>query len=846
MSRYRTYGDVDDKPYLDGDRGLRGINMRMDPALLDPGLASEAKNARFRYGVAETRKGHMVMPWANKTSAGNIYPWPNIYGQGIFDDPRTFQQFCLIASNGNVYYTVEENTPVQLSLPPGISITEPVTFTQAFDKVLMHRGPGKPTLVMHTLGAGFEYITQTERGIGVLQIPDAERGLFLQNRVWIPNDQDEIAFSDIGDYTRYSINQEFRINQGSSDRLLNVAKFNDKTLIAFKENSIVALLNVYGDMSLVEQDELTAEYGLVAPESIAHVGSDLWFLSQWGVMSIRQSEENKLKCVVLPKSEPIQPLIDRINWKYAHKASAAYWNSRYYLAVPLDRGEVLGDDLVESGVEAWPEIAIQVEQGAEYRWEQATSQPGSSATKIVNGTDTYYSSCDFIAQGTDIRLRVIGIPNPNQKYYDSVYRVFKGVNNAILVYDFYNNEWSGYDESPGTDFAKLFVLRHQHRRRLFSYSSEGWMILHEEAYRDQIPRPYVNVNWIKDPEEFEVDDPSDVDTTNDRVTCNATHGVPAITNVLDARICAVSSTVTLPNPLTTDTVYYLHRVDDTKLSFHTSAQGAVDGTTDLIDLTTQGSGILRIHDIVQVSSGTIVKAHDAADNQAGGFWSAQYPQFLWRNSSSHIGYDPVCDTEVWTAPNTTKIRIIDGIRFVSDNGILPAVSAGGNWYTVECVNKRQIDFLLVTRAYEAAARMWTKWGYFHIDLQTWNPKTSLTVMRPGVLEETLILEEETRDPAKYYRPHNKADWQIDNANDDFETKQREDYSVVLNIPNVSYGLCLKDGIRLSYHQERRISKRISEQDRYIRVKIENSQGRVRMMGINIEGAPTPENERMKT
>ena len=53
----------------DGDQGFYGVNMRLDPALLSPGVASEAKNKRFVNGSAQTRPGVVIMPWGNKAGS---------------------------------------------------------------------------------------------------------------------------------------------------------------------------------------------------------------------------------------------------------------------------------------------------------------------------------------------------------------------------------------------------------------------------------------------------------------------------------------------------------------------------------------------------------------------------------------------------------------------------------------------------------------------------------------------------------------------------------------------------------------------------------------------------------
>src|SRR5882672_781113 len=72
MTRYDQYGELDDPPKPLGDRLFVGVNMRLDPALLPAGYASEAINMRFRNGIAETRKGFIFPPWANNTTTGTI------------------------------------------------------------------------------------------------------------------------------------------------------------------------------------------------------------------------------------------------------------------------------------------------------------------------------------------------------------------------------------------------------------------------------------------------------------------------------------------------------------------------------------------------------------------------------------------------------------------------------------------------------------------------------------------------------------------------------------------------------------------------------------------------------
>ncbi len=487
MRRYDTYDRLDDPPQPIGDRGFIGVNMRLDPAQLPPGYVSEAINMRFRNGVAETRKGFVVLPWLNKIVSGQTQPWGQVHGTGVFSDPFTLQEYLVIGADGAAYYTQAGNTPQALTLPAGTTLSGTVAFTQAFDTLIMHRGATTATLQMGRITQGFSLVEQTPSGNGTEPIPNATHSLFLQNRLFIPNDNDEIAASDFNDYTRYlPVFQEFKVNQGSADELVAIYKFNDTTLIAFKEHSIYAVSNVYGDLNALQQDELTNEFGLVARRSIAHVGKDLWFLSELGVMSIAQTEQNKLQGVVLPVSDAIQPLIDRINWRYAANAVAAVWDSKYYLAVPLDDAEVFGPALAPIGnvYSGGSATVLNLVVGKTYRWTKNLND-----TFVQCGTVTLSNSGDFVAESTTATL----LGTAATAITATLQQVTVGVNNAMLVYDFLAGAWAGYDEAEGWDFRDLFLFTYRGVRRLFFITSSGFVCLCEEDVEDAIAQPYLDL-----------------------------------------------------------------------------------------------------------------------------------------------------------------------------------------------------------------------------------------------------------------------------------------------------------------------------------------------------------------
>jgi hypothetical protein len=250
---------------------------------------------------------------------------------------------------------------VEVPLPtPTVTLTE-ASFTQAVNKLIFFRGISYSVLEMADVRTGFAEVVQvanTETGDesnnptdGTDVIPQAAAGLWMQNRLFVAHSRDLIAASDYLNYTRYSPTRaDFRINQGSADQLVAVYKYGSAGLIAFKEQTIHQVGNVYGNLSLIRQEVLTTEFGLVARKAVVGVGDDVWFLSQRGVTSIGQILDNKMKATRRTLSDPLIETMKRINWKYAANATATYFDGKFLLAVPLDDAKVTNNSGTYTGV----------------------------------------------------------------------------------------------------------------------------------------------------------------------------------------------------------------------------------------------------------------------------------------------------------------------------------------------------------------------------------------------------------------------------------------------------------------------------------------------------------------
>ena len=356
MNKHRSYIQADEIPVNDGDGGWVGVNDLLDPAQLEAGYCASAINLTFRNGVASPRLGIAPVNALNDTFFNNIIlgeavPFTEIWGGTVFSDPNGVE-WIIVAGSGTVYRLKEGLRPQEIKLPRYTEVHDAVEFVQCFNTLIMFRSNSLPPLQMVDFATGFEAIPLIDNIItglgtynpldGTQQIPSSTTGLFFANRLLVPYNRDLVAVSDYLNYTRYSPTlADFRINQGSADKLVSLYKFNETTILCFKDNSVWAVSNVYGDLSAIRQDLITSEYGLVASNTVVSIGSDVWFLSQRGVASITQTIQNKLQGVSGVISKDIGGTIARINWKYAHLSTAIYYDDKYYLAVPLDDATVI-------------------------------------------------------------------------------------------------------------------------------------------------------------------------------------------------------------------------------------------------------------------------------------------------------------------------------------------------------------------------------------------------------------------------------------------------------------------------------------------------------------------------
>lgn len=354
---------------VDGDQGFIGLNSKDNPVNLGKNFVSKSVNFRFDRGVAIVRKG-------TKKLTGNTFN-EAIYGSCTYTNASGVESIVLVVSNGIYIYTPDTETmSVKISFPAGQTITNgdevDVYQAQGIGYVYICRGFGKSTLRWD----GVTTIAVPAAGVHH-NYPNSRHAIYFGNRHIVQTDQNTFSVSHYLSDSTWSALDMFSINDGSSDRLVGIAPWQLNEFVVFMRNSIhycaVGIgANASGDPAQ-EPDSyvksLATDIGCVAKGSIVQAGGGIFFLSDNGVYMLNPAgagqgssntpEGMRLLTVAEPLSAPINDVIARINFNYVDQATAAYWENRYYLAVPLDSSATNNAILVYNFInKAWESVDV--------------------------------------------------------------------------------------------------------------------------------------------------------------------------------------------------------------------------------------------------------------------------------------------------------------------------------------------------------------------------------------------------------------------------------------------------------------------------------------------------------
>ena len=142
--------------------------------------------------------------------------------------------------------------------------------------------------------------------------------------------------SDILDPAVWDTANSAVINADDGDEITAVVPYYENRVIVFKKRRIFQV-TIPPDMTSAADwiiQLISNNTGCVAEGSAVQVNSDIFFLSDDGIRSLVRSASDDFTSVGLPISEVIKDVIQEINTAEIGISTAAFYDNRYFLAVP--------------------------------------------------------------------------------------------------------------------------------------------------------------------------------------------------------------------------------------------------------------------------------------------------------------------------------------------------------------------------------------------------------------------------------------------------------------------------------------------------------------------------------
>ena len=514
---------------VDGDTRFMGIAPRLDAGSLPEGMAHEARNMRFRNGVAATRRGVYKPSWCNNLTPeidNRVRPFGEIHGVGVFRNPDSALEFVVIAADGKAYYTRQGNNPIELALPTGVVLVGEVNFTQAFNKIIMFRGGDFAPLVMTGEDTGFVDMIQQWDSTATYAVDD------------------EVAFGPL-------------VNVSSISHSDGTATVTTSTAHGYVTGADVTIAGANeaefnGRFSITKTGDTTFTYtggtGASATGTITSTNNKDYYkcttITSAGESPSTASGKWTQLSTIMPNSTHGVHVANRIVVPTKYDASStAYGNKQDFIAVSdsLDHAHTFFDQLFRINFGSNSEIKdlilfdenrllilkdkdIHMVTGFISTGTNSTLSGSASLQAVVNnygvpnrgaavavGGNVYFyaSRRGVVSLAQTEQSKVRGVDQPLSEpiqplidridarnedkirlaYWDNKLWLAcpldggnSGENNCLLVYDFLLSQWVSHDQGTAIKPKEFFTAEYNNAQRLFFVGTDGFINLVEENW----------------------------------------------------------------------------------------------------------------------------------------------------------------------------------------------------------------------------------------------------------------------------------------------------------------------------------------------------------------------------
>lgn len=201
---------------------------------------------------------------------------------------------------------------------------------------LTDRGTGWTSAPTVTCTTGSNDATFT---VALVDPPTGTLAAWHTNRAFLAGDSANpttLRVSDILDPAYWALANS--IDVGSDGEAITcLFSWDVFNLLVFKAQSVYLIpTNPADTVANWQVQKISSTVGCVAARTAVQVGTDVWWLSREGVMSVRRLNQETQREITDSISAPIQELIDRITWGSVETAVAVFYDNKYILSLPVD------------------------------------------------------------------------------------------------------------------------------------------------------------------------------------------------------------------------------------------------------------------------------------------------------------------------------------------------------------------------------------------------------------------------------------------------------------------------------------------------------------------------------
>ena len=357
------------------------------------------------------------------------------------------------------------------------------------------------------------------------------------------------------------------------------------------------------------------------------------------------------------------------------------------------------------------------------------------------------------------------------KYYLSVPLDGSQQNNAVLVYDFLNKAWAGYDEGDAVKIKYFFVADFQGTESLYYVDYTGVVGLYEYGETEMIKQEQNGYSC-------------DVLLT----------GQPEIGNKVQVN-GGTEVYGTRQNPLV-----------------ESDGDSIVIGSDPIVEDPRTGASDSDGH--WNMGDVELDPCMEAADNLYTGYSGGTWPHNTDSVNALDCGVRFINSTPMLIKADDPYVTVICSEKVM--------------------VKDSEIQFMVTTRGYGFESGNRRRMQDAQVFVSTWDPKYRVTAIMDGVSETSVLLDDTsyTFPDRTKYMTFAVEDWDISNTTDDHERQGREDYSVILDATEPNGGTVLgSTGTVLDLHQYYTHKLRVDQRGSYFQIKFEGLEGRIRIHSI---------------